>query len=148
MILIFSTLFHLLATIPPLNSNHPFRYAYTSVIITATLLSALWHFKQQSESHSLLLSQEQKQEQQQYLSEGVLLYLDYSFATIWFFYDMGMVSQLPYPEKLPIIVSTVLILCLHQICSAEQNYAIYHSLWHIASAIKCVYVSYKLFDTT
>ena len=133
MILIFSTLFHLLATIPPLNSNHPFRYAYTSVIITATLLSALWHYKQQTQT------------QQEYLSEGVLLYLDYSFATIWFFYDMGMVSQLPHPEKLPIIVSSIFILCLHQLCSAEQNYVIYHSLWHIASAVKCVYVSYKLF---
>jgi hypothetical protein len=125
MILPFTTLFHFLAVIPPLATTHPFRYAYSAVVATTTILSAVWHLKGQP--------------------EGVYQYLDYSFITIWFFYDMGFMARLPDMDKAKIITISFFILCLHLVCSAEQNYEVYHSLWHIASSIKCVYVSYMLF---
>ena len=125
MILVLTTLLHLLATIPPFSSTHPFRYAYISVVFATTLISAVWHLKGQP--------------------EGLLLYLDYSFTAIWFFYDMGLIGNLPNAEKAKIITASFSILCLHEVCSAEQNYAVYHSLWHIASAIKCIYVSFNIF---
>ena len=125
MILVLTTLLHLLATIPPLTSTHPFRYAYASVVVATIFLSALWHFKGQP--------------------EGLLLYLQYSFTAIWFFYDMGMISTLPADTKAKVITASLFVLCLHEVCSAEQNYAVYHSLWHIASAIKCIYVSLNIF---
>ena len=125
MILILTTLFHLLATIPPFTSTHPFRYPYMSMVVATTFLSAIWHLKGQP--------------------EGLLLYLDYSFTAIWFFYDMGLICNLPNIDKAKIITASFSVLCLHEVCSAEENYAVYHSLWHIASAVKCLYVSFNIF---
>jgi hypothetical protein len=125
MILPLTTLFHILAVIPPLTSTHSFRHAYSAVIVATTILSGLWHLKGQP--------------------EGVYQYLDYSFTTIWFFYDMGLMTRLPDMDKAKILTISFFILCLHLVCSAEQNYEIYHSVWHIASSMKCIYVSYMLF---
>jgi hypothetical protein len=125
MILVLTTLLHVLAILPPLISNHPFRFAYSAHAIATTFLSAVWHLKGQP--------------------DGVIMYLDYSFTTIWFIYDMGLMVHLPDSNKHTILIATLCVLCLHQVCSAEQNYDVYHSLWHIASAIKCTYVSYTLF---
>ena len=125
MILVLTTLLHSLATIPPLTSDHSFRYAYSSHVIAATILSSLWHWKDQPNS--------------------ALMYLNYSFAVVWFIYDMGMMRPLSDVEKVKIVAANIFILCLYDICSADQNYAVYHSLWHIASTIKCAYVSYKIF---
>ena len=125
MILVLTTLLHSLATIPPLISNHSFRYAYSSHVIAAMILSAIWHLKGQPNS--------------------AIMYLNYSFAVVWFIYDMGMMSSLSDLEKIKIVAANVFILCLYDICSADQNYEVYHSLWHIASTIKCAYVSYKIF---
>ena len=125
MILILTTLFHLLAAIPPFLSTHPFRYPYISVVFATTFLSAIWHLKGQP--------------------EGLLLYLHYSFTAVWFFYDMGLLRPLPTAEKAKIITASFFVLCLHEVCSAEQNYAVYHSLWHIASVLKCLYVSFNIF---
>ena len=125
MILPLTTLFHFLAVIPPLATTHPFRHAYSAIIATTTILSAVWHLKGQP--------------------EGVYQYLDYSFTTIWFFYDMGLMSHLPNLDQLSIIAANIFIMSLHELCSYPENYAVYHSLWHIVSAIKCLYVSCKLF---
>jgi hypothetical protein len=125
MILVLTTLLHGLATLPPLTSEHPFRYAYSAHVIATTILSAVWHLKGQP--------------------NGLIMSLDYSFIAIWFFYDMGLMSQIPNSDKPQIILATIFILCLHELCSADQNYEVYHSLWHIASVIKCIYVSYMLF---
>jgi hypothetical protein len=125
MILVLTTLFHLLATIPPLMSDHPFRYAYSSIVVGTTSMSALWHWKGQS--------------------PGIYQYLDYSFTAIWFFYDIHCMSHLSYIEKLKILIASFFLVWIHELCSAEQNYKINHSLWHIISSAKCLYVSYLLF---
>jgi len=125
MILVLTTLCHLLSTLPALTSTHSFRYAYSTHVVATTILSAIWHLKGQP--------------------EGAFMYLDYSFTAIWFFYDMGLMTYLPNLDKLSIIAANIFILSLHELCSYPQNYTVYHSLWHIASAIKCFYVSYKLF---
>ena len=125
MILVLTTLLHGLATLPPLTSEHPFRYAYSAHVIATTILSSVWHLKGQP--------------------NGLIMYLNYSFTAIWFFYDMGLMSQIKESDRPLIILASLFILCLHEVYSADQNYEVYHSLWHIASAIKCTYVSYTLF---
>ena len=62
MILVLTTLLHSLAILPPLISNHPFRYAYSSHVIAAMILSAIWHLKGQPNS--------------------AIMYLNYSFTMI------------------------------------------------------------------
>ena len=125
MILVLTTLFHLFATIPPLLSYHPFRHAYSAIVVGTTGLSALWHWKGQP--------------------PGLYQYLDYSFTAIWFFLDVGFMSPLPFIEKLKILILCFLLEWIHELCSAKQNYEIYYSLWHLISSAKCVYVSYLLF---
>ena len=87
MILVLTTLLHSLATIPPLISEHPFRYAYSSHVIAATILSSLWHLKGQPNS--------------------AIMYLNYSFAVVWFIYDMGMMRSLPDIEKIKIVAASI-----------------------------------------
>ena len=125
MILVLTTFCHLLSTLPALTSAHSFRYAYSTHVVASTILSAIWHLKEQP--------------------EGAFMYMDYSFIAIWFFYDMGLMSHLPNLEQVKIVAASIFVLCLHEVCSYPHNYAVYHSLWHIASAIKCLYVSCKVF---
>jgi len=90
-------------------------YIYTILLSTTT--SIIWHYT------------------------GYLLILDYVLAGFWFFQDVLWSLEL---EGITIILLNLLIFCLNIVVLFLNNYELYHSIWHVISAIKCIYVSYLI----
>jgi hypothetical protein len=122
-LLLLTSALHYLAIIPILCKNyksvHFYYQIYGNTIILSTTCSILWH----------------------YYNTVQLQYLDYYFAFIWFIHDLMWSVEL---NKFRILVLNLIIFGLNIHINYLDNYAYYHSIWHVASAIKCIYVSYLL----
>jgi hypothetical protein len=70
-----------------------------------------------------------------------LMIMDYYFATIWFLLDIGWYMEL---NSNRILVLNLIIFICNIIINNLDNYVYYHSIWHIISAIKCIYISYLI----
>jgi len=127
MCLILSTALHSLAIYPVIASQRNNRAIYSSIILLSTALSILWHFYKEEQSP--------------------LLYLNYGMGAIWTIYDIMLINQTEQDVVSQIFILTWSIYCLNGILSLQQNYELTHSLWHILSSTKCLYVSYLLFHS-
>ena len=119
-LLIVSSMLHYFADQPFTKKNLIGKYNnYVLTIILSTTLSILWHISNER--------------------YGLLFFLDYSFAYLWFLQDVyhGYNNN----HLFQILYLNMFILILN-ICSSYKNYYYYtHSVWHIISALKCYYIS-------
>lgn len=115
-----TTMMHYLA-IRPFTLNNLLNNKYDNYILTiiiSTTLSILWHINKEP--------------------YGILLYLDYLGAFIWFCYDLYLADS---TIIIQVIFFNLIIFLLNIISLYTSDYVISHSFWHILSAIKCYYVS-------
>ena len=119
-LLILTTSLHYLAIIPIIAKYGyikipNFNRIYLNIILVSTTLSIIWH------------------------RFNKLMYPDYFFAGLWFIQDILWSLLLIQPY---IIYLNIIIFGLNIITNYMNNYIIYHSLWHVISALKCIYISY------
>lgn len=68
--------------------------------------------------------------------------LDYSAATIWFSYDLYMGYTYTNRKALfKILLGNGIVFYINTQIPYNSYYILNHSLWHLISACKCVYVS-------
>jgi hypothetical protein len=125
-LLLVTSALHYLAIIPILCKSyktyvgvHQYYRIYANTIILATTFSILWHY---------------------YNTIGLQL-ADYYLAGIWFLQDIGWSLEI---NKLRIIILNIIIFGLNIIINYSDNYEYYHSIWHVLSTIKCIYISYLI----
>lgn len=111
-----STLPHLISIIPLIKRYNGSTFGYINIIVASTTISFIWH---------------QKNERW-----PTLTILDYAAATIWFFYEFTLARN-----RRQVLLLNAIILCINQSIAYDKNYATYHSIWHILSALKCAYIS-------
>lgn len=121
--LVLTSCLHYLALIPILIKYRNkqlsyFNKLYRNTIIFSTTCSILWHYYDES-----------------YL----LIYFDYIIALLWFCQDI-LWSMLI--NKSIIIYLNILIGILNFLVRYSGNYVLYHSIWHVLSSIKCIYISW------
>jgi len=123
MLLALTASLHYLAVIPIIAKyiNVPipyFNWIYVNIICLSTTTSIIWHYF------------------------NILLGLDYLLAGIWFCLDIIWGLLLNQPQ---IIYLNLIIFLLNIIITSMNNYVFYHSIWHVLSAIKCIYITYILY---
>jgi hypothetical protein len=127
-LLVLTTLFHYLAILPFHEFNKFNRFNnYVFIIITSTTLSVIWH---------LLFE-----------PFGLIFYLEYLFATLWFLYDLKLSIQTSnYFVYIQVLFFNFLIFILNIIFNMmnPEYYVVFHSIWHLLSALKCYYVSFLI----
>uniref|UniRef100_A0A6C0BI68 Uncharacterized protein n=1 Tax=viral metagenome TaxID=1070528 RepID=A0A6C0BI68_9ZZZZ len=119
--LVASTLPHLLA-IGPIYTVYP---GYGILIFTSTTASVLWHAYGEP--------------------VGTLLLLDYGLAGIWGAYDLWLGVRKGL--LLRFILLNMIVAYVNTKISRGTGYATYHSLWHLLSCAKAIYVSWLISHT-
>jgi hypothetical protein len=119
MYLILSTLLHLLSAIPLL--PYAAAYGYIEVICVSTTMSIIYHLDE---------------------SNRVIAFLDYSYAFIWFLYDIYMTYSTPFLYQIILVNGCSCMIHAYP----ATNYNRFHTIWHIINATKCIYVSLLLKD--
>jgi hypothetical protein len=116
--LILSTLPHYFAILPWLHARKMCT-EYPFVIFVSTTLSVLWHACDQPPN-------------------SLLFYADYLAATVWFLYDLkiGLYASEIRLETVFLLNALIFILNIY---TGPNNIA--HVMWHIVSALKCIYIS-------
>ena len=96
---------------------------YIYIITSATTASILWHLYEEP--------------------YGVLLYMDYMLALLWFLYDMRLSFEHNKKHCMTVLWLNSIVFILHSAASTHDpsTYAVTHSLWHCASFVKCFAVS-------
>lgn len=98
--------------------NTPFYYhTYINTIILSTTAGIIWHYY------------------------GNYMIFDYLVASLWIVQDVIWSFE---KNKFRIIILNIIIFILNIISNFSNDYILYHSLWHIISACKCVYISYLI----
>ena len=121
MLLVLSTLPHYLVISPLVFIKD--KYNYISLIIISVNLSVLYHLS----------------------GESVYIAVpDYCFALIWCFYDLFLSVQ--NKNKFYLILFLNLFIFYLNISVNQMNYEIDHSIWHLLSAAKCIWVSRMIAD--
>jgi hypothetical protein len=65
-------------------------------------------------------------------------HFDYIFAIAWLFYDISRSNR----RALRVVITLNAIVFITSICiKYNSDYWLYHSLWHLLSAAKCLYIS-------
>jgi hypothetical protein len=125
-LLIITAGFHYFAFIPIMypymNTKLPFfNIVYSSTIICSVLFSVLYHYFS-------------------YLTPYAIIFglIDYIIVGLWFAQDVLWCFLINKPI---IIYLNIAVFLLHIPIMFTNNYAIYHSGWHVISAIKSCYVS-------
>jgi hypothetical protein len=118
--LVLTSAFHFFALIPlyPLYYNYFYTMLWMSL---STICSMAWHALEEP--------------------NGILAVMDYTGAVGWFLLEMWNTRQLALTFTLNMCVFFTNRIISH--ChshSSYSSYSFYHSLWHIASAIKCIVV--------
>ena len=95
---------------------------YSVIVTTSTSLSVAWHWYGEP--------------------AGLLLYADYSVAAIWSLYSLLLIENKHLPLLLCLEGGTfVTNLFVSNMCGPEW-YRVAHSIWHIVSAAKCIWVAW------
>ena len=126
MFLVLSTCLHYLALVPLMyvpsaNRVSRFNRIYVNTILCGTFASILWHM---------------------HPSSIKLCLVDYTFAGIWFALDCLWAKAL---DKKIILELNGLVFLANIISMILPNYDVAHSIWHVISASKCVYVSLLIY---
>jgi len=98
--------------------NHRLNRIYFGTILLASTLSILMHL---------------------YPNSTFLVAEDHTFAALWFALDYLWYKLL---NKSIIFEANICILLMYILSTSYQNYELTHSVWHVFSAAKCIYVSY------
>jgi hypothetical protein len=118
-LLLLTASLHYLAIIPIIAKyklNVPlFNRIYLYTIWLTTTISMIWHYTNN------------------------LLDVDYLFTALWFGEDVLWSLLLNQPH---IIYLNIGIFTLNIIVDRMNNYIFYHSIWHVISAMKSIYISY------
>lgn len=65
-------------------------------------------------------------------------HFDYLFVIAWLFYDISRSSR----RALRVVITLNAIVFITNICiKYNSDYWLYHSLWHLLSGAKCLYLS-------
>lgn len=123
LLLALTTSLHYLAIIPIIAKyrNVPIPYfnrIYINIICVSTTVSIIWHYF------------------------DILMETNYILSGLWFCQDILWSLLLTQSH---IIYLNLIIFALNIIISYMNNYVFYHSLWHMLSAIKCIYISYTIY---
>lgn len=112
-----------LTTLPHYLSIYPMwnRPYYPLIVCASTTLSFLYH--RYSESNE------------------IITVCDYVFALVWASYDLRLSSRATC--RLVLLLNTVIFL-MNMSIAYDKNYVYYHSLWHLLSAAKSLYISHLL----
>ena len=113
--IVLSTLPHYLAIAYSENTG------YTITILASSTLSVVWHALGEP--------------------DGILMYLDYFAALCWFLYEVHLGKN---KMLVTIILLNGVVFTLNRLIPQEQ-YVFYHSIWHILSSMKSIYVSRQLY---
>jgi hypothetical protein len=93
---------------------------YQFIIIASTTMSITWHYLGEPNS--------------------IIKYLDYFMAAAWSVYEIYLgYSSINFPL---IIILNYIVLLTNNLISGD--YGIKHSLWHLMSFVKCIFVAYIL----
>lgn len=123
-----STLPHYAAVIPFVifakNISAVDQIAYIHIILFSATLSVLYHTYE--ERHR------------------VITFLDYTMALVWFVADIYMsIQYLDNYGAIQVLSLNGITVATNMLASPE-NYVVEHSVWHLLSATKCIYVSYSI----
>jgi hypothetical protein len=121
--LVISTIPHYFAIIPTIVYNHKYSIEYSLIILVSSSLSILWHLT--SQQHT------------------ILKFLDYFLACLWFLSDISISNN-----SITVILLNGIILLLNLIIQNNLEYQTWHSIWHICSSLKCLYISYFIMSQT
>ena len=120
-LLILSTIPHFLAMLPLIDQYSGDKFQYVNVVAISTVFSILWHAKQDS---------------------ILLFYLDHFSAMTWLLYDM--LYAVKGGLVIPVLLCNFIIFAMNLNIKDDKHYRINHSMWHILSAAKCLYVAYLI----
>ena len=67
--------------------------------------------------------------------------LDYVMACLWFSQDLHWSYVL---IQYDIILLNLIVFILNLVTNFTNNYVLYHSIWHVISATKCIYIAFKI----
>ena len=116
-LLIMTTLLHYCAIYPLLYGKHN-NNNYIIIIILGTSLSILYHIDE---------------------TNYYIFICDYIMALYWLLHDIVIAL---YIDKLFIIGTlNFIIFIINIIVPYDNNYIYNHSIWHVLSAIKCIYIA-------
>jgi hypothetical protein len=107
-------------------------YVYISIIIASTTMSIVWHslceYRNQLYIHPIGGP------------TGIIMEIDYGLALLWTMYEMwrGFDTDI-YPF---IVLSNIVVFVWNQL---SKNW-IEHSIWHLVSAFKSVFVAYCIME--
>ena len=77
-----------------------------------------------------------------YLETNYLIWkIDYIIAGLWFLEDVLWSFEL---ENYMVIFLNIFVFGLNTLATYTNNYIMYHSIWHVISAIKCIYISFLI----
>ena len=116
--LVLSTLPHFYCILPLLYNYQRFE-GYIYVVILSTTISIMYHI---DESNLWIAG------------------FDYAMALIWFFCDIGLGWSRRY-ALYKIIYANLISFIVNRSVPHNDQYILYHSLWHLFNAYKCYYVS-------
>ena len=117
--LVLTTLPHYFALRPWIRVPHT---TYPHIIVVSSTLSVLWHVYNEP-------------------MYSPLYYADHLGAVVWFLYDFQLALKASRINIEQVIILNLLILCMN--LSISSNGAL-HSVSHILSAMKCIYISEML----
>ena len=100
---------------------------YIICIVASTTASIVWHIIGEP-------------------TEGLVYMIDYGLAGLWFIFDICMASYIHRRQVyLKILLLNGIVFYLHIIHSvtnkSNDDYYIYHSVWHLVSSAKAFYIS-------
>lgn len=122
-ILVLSTLLHCCSLFQSLYYNkiyYNISILYNIVILLATTFSILWHLDE---------------------TNKIIMYIDYLLAFIWLVLDI-YIALLNYILLIQVLLLNFITFYLNILIIKNETYYIYHSIWHIVSSIKCLYIVY------
>ena len=115
-IMILSTLPHYFAIIPWTRAPNT---TYPRIIFISSTLSVLWHAYREP-------------------MDTLLFYADHLAAFIWFTYDVRLAIKSTEIKVGPVLILNLIILVMNLSIPSTGTL---HSIWHILSAMKCIYIS-------
>jgi hypothetical protein len=132
MYLVVSTLPHIFSILPLLkNRQEKSTLGYIYIISLSTLCSILYHMFNETNKIATIA--------------------DYSFAFLWFLYDIYMGYNYKGPAKYvltKILAGNATVFFIYLVIPYNKSYKIFHSFWHIINACKSFYVSNLIHDTS
>jgi hypothetical protein len=90
---------------------------YALTIFLATTLGIIWH------------------------TFDILMVLDYIITGLWVLQDLYWSYRLKSND---IILLNLIVFILNLMTNFTNDYIYYHSIWHVISAIKCIYIAFKI----